>query len=212
MQLIINFVDINIDFRGRHSNSLYHAKLQDKSFCDMVNLFTFCFTLQASCLNFSKKCSKVLEETAQVTPWRGNARAAFASRTCHSSIALHSKEMDTWRAQSNSSLNYIVFQLKITVRTAECLSKMTVSVVYHGEKSSHSWKFVADTLHRSFIPPLHKGHTHTLMVLCSQLHMQVLGPTELMIIKQSSSKYYSNKYTDEVISWPLSNYINQLLH
>lgn len=159
-----------------------------------------------------KKCSKVLEETAQVTPWRGNARAAFASRTCHSSIALHSKEMDTWRAQSNSSLNYIVFQLKITVQTAECLSKMTLSVVYHGEKSSHSWKFVADTLHRSFIPPLHKGHTHTLMVLCSQLHMQVLGPTELMIIKQTSSKYYSNKYTDEVISWPLSNYINQLLH
>lgn len=37
-----------------------------------------------------------------------------------------------------------------------------------------------DTLHKHFIPPLHKGHTHVgLTVLCSQLHMQVLELTEL---------------------------------
>lgn len=75
----------------------------------------------------------MLEKTAQVTLWKGNTHAAFSSRTCHVSIALHSKEMDTWKAQSNSSLNYIVFQLKITIQVAGCLSKMTIAVVYDGE-------------------------------------------------------------------------------
>lgn len=129
-----------------------------KSRYEVFSLLKFYFSLKASYLSFSKKCSKVLATTQQ-TPQRGNACTASASAMCCGSIALPSKEIMPWRGQSNRSLNHIVSQLKAPCKLLRAMQNNCNHFVKRRKillVPENLWQV---TVHKPLTHTLHKGYT-----------------------------------------------------
>lgn len=122
------------------------------------------------------------------------------------------EEMEAWRGQSNSSLNYVVSQLKSLCKLLRAMQNNCNCCVRWRKIFPVPENLLQLILCKPFIHTLHKGHTHVhwyfYTVSCIFKYWSLQSSWWL----HRPSRNIKLIFMYELISWPLPNYINWLLH